>query len=50
MRERLPDRRACETFSFTCNDLNYTATISRFADGRIGEVFISDRAPAQTKG
>jgi N6-adenosine-specific RNA methylase IME4 len=43
MRERLPNRRACETFSFTCNDLDYTATISRFADGRLAEIFLSNR-------
>jgi hypothetical protein len=42
MREKLLNRRACETFSFVCNDLNYTATISRFPDGRLAEIFLSN--------
>jgi hypothetical protein len=41
-RERLPNRRVSETFSFVCNDLKYLATISRFADGRLAEIFISN--------
>jgi hypothetical protein len=41
-RRRLPDRRASETFSLECVGLQYTATISRFADGRIGELFLSN--------
>jgi hypothetical protein len=43
MRERLPNRRSCETFSFTCNNLDYTATISRFPDNRLAEIFLSNR-------
>jgi hypothetical protein len=42
MRRRLPDRRASETFSLQCNGLDYTATISRFHDGQIGELFLSN--------
>jgi hypothetical protein len=42
MRERLPNRRSCETFSFICNGLNYTASIGRFPDGRLAEIFISN--------
>jgi hypothetical protein len=41
-RERLPDRRASETFALECAGLKYTATISRFADGRLGEIFLSN--------
>ena len=41
-RERLPDRRPCESFSFECNNLHYTATISRYADGRIAEIFLGN--------
>ena len=41
-RERLPNRRASETFSFLCNDLKYLATVSRFADGRLAEIFIDN--------
>jgi ribonucleoside-diphosphate reductase alpha chain len=41
-RDRLPDRRPCESFSFECNNLHYTATISRYADGRIAEIFLGN--------
>jgi hypothetical protein len=41
-REKLPDRRPCESFSFECNNLHYTATISRYADGRIAEIFLGN--------
>jgi ribonucleoside-diphosphate reductase alpha chain len=41
-RERLPNRRVSESFGFECNGLQYTATISRFDDGRIAEVFIGN--------
>jgi hypothetical protein len=41
-RERLPNRRAAETFEIEVNGLRYTATVSRFADGRIGELFLSN--------
>ena len=42
-RQRLPNRRACISFSFVCNDLDYTATVSYFADGRLAEIFLSNR-------
>jgi hypothetical protein len=42
IRQRLPNRRPCETFSFVCNDLLYTATIGRFQDGRLAEIFLSN--------
>jgi hypothetical protein len=41
-RRRLPDRRASETFSLQCNGLDYTATISRFDDGQLGELFLTN--------
>jgi hypothetical protein len=41
-RQRLPNRRASETFALECAGLKYTATVSRFADGRIGEIFLSN--------
>ena len=40
-RQRLPNRRPSETFGLACNGLTYLATISRFADGRPAEIFIS---------
>jgi hypothetical protein len=42
IRERLANRRASETFGFELDGLHYRATISRFADGRIGEIFLSN--------
>ena len=42
MREKLPNRRPCLTFSFVCNNLDYTATISHFADLRLAEIFLSN--------
>jgi hypothetical protein len=41
-RERLPNRRASETFNLECNGLRYTATIGRFADGRLAEIFLTN--------
>jgi hypothetical protein len=40
-RARLPNRRASFSLDFECCGLGYTTTMSRFADGRIGEVFLS---------
>jgi hypothetical protein len=47
-RERLPNRRAAETFEIEVNGLRYTATVSRFADGRIGEIFVQNSKPGST--
>ena len=41
-RQRLPDRRLSESFSFEIAGLRFTATISRFDDGRIGELFLNN--------
>jgi ribonucleoside-diphosphate reductase alpha chain len=41
-RERLPNRRASESFTFECNGLRYTATASWFDDGRLAEIFLSN--------
>jgi ribonucleoside-diphosphate reductase alpha chain len=41
MRKRLPDRRASETFDVEAGGLCFTATVSWFEDGRLGEVFIN---------
>jgi ribonucleoside-diphosphate reductase alpha chain len=40
MRKPLPNRRRSESFGFECNTLRYTATVSWFDDGRLGEVFL----------
>jgi hypothetical protein len=41
-RRRLPDRRASESFSFELDGLRFTATISRFDDGQVGELFLNN--------
>ena len=38
-RERPPDRRPSEPFDFQAMDLRFTASISRYPDGRIAELF-----------
>jgi ribonucleoside-diphosphate reductase alpha chain len=40
-RDRLPNRRAAESFAFRCGGMNYVATIARFDDGRLAEVFLT---------
>jgi hypothetical protein len=40
-RERLPNRRAAEVFDFEHANRRFTATVSRFSDGRIAEIFLS---------
>ena len=41
-RQRLSNRRASETFSFRWLNMNFVATISRFDDGRLAEIFLSN--------
>ncbi len=41
-RQRLQNRRACESFSFQCGGLSYVCTFSRFTNGDVAEVFISN--------
>jgi hypothetical protein len=41
-RERLQDRRASESFSFRWNGMAFAATISRFSDGRLAEIFLTN--------
>jgi hypothetical protein len=40
MRERLPDRREAELVDFKHGGRKWTASIGRFSDGRIAEVFL----------
>jgi hypothetical protein len=42
IRERLPNRRESQSFTFECSGLRYTATASWFDDGRLGEVFVGN--------
>jgi len=41
-RTRLPNRRPATTFDFEVGGLGYTATIGRFMDGRLAEIFLSN--------
>jgi hypothetical protein len=47
-RARLPSRRQCETFELEVGGLRYTATIGRFPDGRIGEIFLNNHKSNST--
>jgi hypothetical protein len=53
MRQRLLNRRASTSFDLEVAGLRYTATISHFFDGRIGELFLSNhkstRPPTLTR-
>jgi hypothetical protein len=46
-RERLPNRRLGESFELEVAGLRYTATIGRFPDGRIGEIFLNNGKAAE---
>jgi hypothetical protein len=41
-RNRLPNRRLAETFELECAGLRYTATVGRFADGNVAELFLNN--------
>jgi hypothetical protein len=41
-RERPANRRASESFSFLWNGMHFVATVSRFGDGRLAEIFLSN--------
>jgi hypothetical protein len=41
-RSRLANRRPAETFEFEVSGLRYTATVGRFPDGSIGELFLNN--------
>ena len=42
VRERQPNRRACESFSFEHGGMNYVASIARYDDGRLAEIFLTN--------
>jgi hypothetical protein len=41
-RQRLPNRRASETFTFELDGLRFTGSVGRIADGRIAELFVNN--------
>ena len=42
IRQQLPNRRLAETFEITVDGLCYVATVGRFADGQIAEIFLNN--------
>jgi ribonucleoside-diphosphate reductase alpha chain len=40
-RERLPNRRQAESFEITHAGISYVASVSRYRDGRLAEIFLS---------
>jgi hypothetical protein len=49
-RDRLPDRRASELFDFEAMGLRFTASISRYPDGRIAELFCDNHKAGSAIG
>jgi hypothetical protein len=45
VRQHLPTRRASELFQFEHSGVRYTATFSRFGDGRLAEIFVDHSRP-----
>lgn len=44
-RQRLPNRRECESFEFRHNGFAFTACAGFFEDGHLGELFLSSHKP-----
>ena len=44
-RERLPNRRLCENFTFEHVGMKYIASVAHYGDGKLGEIFISNCKP-----
>ena len=49
-RERLPNRRLSETFEIESQGLRFTATVSRFSDGTVAEVFLQNHKAGSMAG
>jgi hypothetical protein len=47
-RAKLRDRRPSENFTFEVDGLRFTATVSRFRDGRIAELFLNNHNQSDT--
>jgi hypothetical protein len=45
MRQQLKNRRACESLDFEVAGQHFTATVGRYADGTIGEIFLQSHKP-----
>jgi hypothetical protein len=44
-RERLPNRRQCESFEFSHAGMTFTLATGFYADGRLAEIFLSSNKP-----
>lgn len=40
-RDRLPNRRVCETVEFTHDRIDFVASVGRYPDGRVAEIFMN---------
>jgi hypothetical protein len=49
-RRRLPNRRASETFDLEAQGLSFTATVSRFPDGSLAEIFLQNHKAGSMAG
>jgi hypothetical protein len=49
-RTRLPNRRGSLTFAVEANGLRFTCTASRYPDGSIGEVFLTNHKAGSSAG
>ena len=45
IRNRMPNRRAAESFELEVGGLRYTYTAGRFPDGSVGEIFLQSHKP-----
>jgi hypothetical protein len=50
MRERLPNRRASELFDFVSMNMLFTASVSLYEDGRLGELFLDNHKAGSAIG
>ena len=50
LRRRLPNRRASESFEIEAFDLGFTATVSRFEDGSLAEIFLCNHKASNAAG
>jgi ribonucleoside-diphosphate reductase alpha chain len=49
-RNRLPNRRASLTFEVEAQGLRFTATVARFADGSVAEIFLENHKAGSAAG
>jgi hypothetical protein len=49
-RSRLPNRRGSLTFDIEVSGLTFTATASRYPDGRLGEIFVTNHKAGSAAG